>query len=617
MLMKFKNFHLINFLLILTVSFQMSNSVSAQIKELPLKDFFKNPEKSGYQISPDGKYLSYLAPYQNRMNVHIQNLETNEITRITESLNRDINFYFWKGNDRIIYIQDKGGDENFQLFGVNTDGKNPVSLTPFDSVQVRITDDLPEIDDFMIIEMNKRNKQMFDVYRINVNSGDLTLIAENPGNISGWMTDHNGKLRVATTTDGVNTSLLYRETEADEFKPVLTTNFKENLYPLFFTFDNQNVYATSNLGRDKSAIVKYDIKNAKAIVKYDIKNAKELELLYEHPEVDVNSLNYSRKRKVLTSVPYVTWKRFVHFLDDRTKGIYDDLGKQLGNKLEIVITDVTKNEDKYLVRTYSDRSLGSSDRSLGSYYIFDYDTKNLTKLADVSPWLNEDDLAEMKPIKYTSRDGLTINGYLTLPKGVDPKNLPVVINPHGGPWHRDVWTFNPEVQFLANRGYAVLQMNFRGSVGYGREFWEKSFKQWGLTMQNDISDGVQWLIEEGIADPKRIAIYGASYGGYATLAGLTLTPELYAAGVDYVGVSNLFTFMETIPPYWKPYLEMIPPYWKPYLEMMYEMVGNPKTDSAQFIATSPVYQVDKIIAPLFIAQGESCKSRIRPNGRSA
>lgn len=573
-LMKNKIISYLLFLLILTLIFQMQNTAIAQTKEIPLKDFFRNPDKSGYQISPDGKYLSFLAPYQNRMNVHIQNLETNEVTRITESLNRDINFYFWKGNDRIIYIQDKGGDENFQLFGVNTDGKNPVSLTPFDSVQVRITDDLPELEEFMIIEMNKRNKQLFDVYRINVNTGELTLIAENPGNISGWMTDHDGKLRVATTTDGVNTSLLYRETEADEFKPVLTTNFKETLYPLFFTFDNKNIYATSNLGRDKNAIVKYDIKNA-----------KELELLYEHPEVDVTSLNYSRKRKVLTSIPYTTWKRFLHFLDDRTKGIYDELNKQLGTKLEIVITDVTKNEDKYLVRTYS-------DRSLGSFYIFDYDSKNLTKLADVSPWLNEEDLAEMKPIKYTSRDGLTIHGYLTLPKGVEPKNLPVVINPHGGPWYRDVWTFNPEVQFLANRGFAVLQMNFRGSTGYGREFWQKSFKQWGLTMQNDISDGVLWLIEEGIADPKRVAIYGASYGGYATLAGLTLTPELYAAGVDYVGVSNLFTFMESIPPYWKP-----------YLEMMYEMVGNPKTDSAQFRATSPVFHVDKIIAPLFIAQG--------------
>ncbi len=200
----------------------------------------------------------------------------------------------------------------------------------------------------------------------------------------------------------------------------------------------------------------------------------------------------------------------------------------------------------------------------------------------------------MKPIQYQSRDGMTIHGYLTLPKGAEAKNLPVVINPHGGPWARDQWGFNPEIQFLANRGYAVLQMNFRGSTGYGRAFWEASFGEWGLKMQDDVSDGVQWLIDQGIADPKRIAIYGGSYGGYTTLAGITFTPELYACAIDYVGVSNLFTFMETIPPYWEL-----------YRQMLYEMVGDPDdpTDKTRLEATSPVFHVDKIKAPLLIAQG--------------
>lgn len=565
---------------IILIAFIMNISLKtqavAQVKEVPLRDFFKNPEKTGYQISPDGKYLSYLAPYENRLNIFTEDLNTGETKRITNATERDIYNYFWKGNYTVLYIQDNGGDENFQLYASNINTGVPKNLTPFDSVRVGITDDLPEVDDYILIEMNKRDKQVFDVYRINVTTGEMTMVAENPGNISGWVTDHEGKVRVATTTDGVNTSLLYRETESDPFKEVLKTNFKETLAPLFFTFDNQNLYATSNLGRDKMAIIMFDVKNG-----------KEIEELYSHPEVDVSSLNYSRKRKVLTSIPYITWKRFVHYLDDRTKGVYEDLYEQLGTNYEVVITDVTKDESKYLIRTYS-------DRSLGSFYLYDYDTKNLKELADVSPWLNENDLAEMKPVQYTSRDGLTINGYLTLPKGVDPKNLPVIVNPHGGPWYRDVWTFNPEVQFLANRGFAVLQVNFRGSTGYGRKFWTDSFKQWGLKMQDDVTDGVNWLIEQGIADPKRVAIYGGSYGGYTTLAGLAFTPDVYSAGVDYVGVSNLFTFMETIPPYWKP-----------YLEMMYEMVGNPKTDSAQFIATSPVFHADKIKAPLFIAQGKN------------
>jgi dipeptidyl aminopeptidase/acylaminoacyl peptidase len=565
---------LILIVFIMNISFK--TQASAQVKEIPLRDFFKNPEKTGYQISPDGKYLSYLAPYENRLNIFIEDLQTGETKRVTNATDRDLYNYFWKGNNTVLYVKDNGGDENFQLYASNINTGVPKNLTPFDSVRVGITDDLPEIDDYILIEMNKRNKEIFDVYRVNVNTGELTMVAENPGNVSGWVTDHEGKVRVATTTDGVNTALLYRETENDPFKEILKTNFKETLAPLFFTFDNQNIYAASNLGRDKAAIVKFDIKNG-----------KEIEELYSNPEVDVENLNYSRKRQVLTSIPYTTWKRQVHFLDDRTKGVYEDLYSQLGTNYEVVIVDLTKDESKYLVRTYS-------DRSLGSFYLYDYETKNLKELADVSPWLNENDLAEMKPIQYTSRDGLTINGYLTLPKGVDPKNLPVVVNPHGGPWYRDVWTFNPEVQFLANRGFAVLQVNFRGSTGYGRKFWEESFKQWGLKMQDDVTDGVNWLIEQGIADPSRVAIYGGSYGGYTTLAGLAFTPDVYSAGVDYVGVSNLFTFMETIPPYWKP-----------YLEMMYEMVGNPKTDSAQFIATSPVFHADKIKAPLFIAQGKN------------
>jgi len=249
---------------------------------------------------------------------------------------------------------------------------------------------------------------------------------------------------------------------------------------------------------------------------------------------------------------------------------------------------MNKNEDVFIIRTYS-------DRSLGAYYIYDANTKELEKITDVSPWIDEDNMANVFPVKYKTRDGLTIHAYLTLPNGLTPKtakNLPTIINPHGGPWARDGWGFNPEVQFLANRGYAVFQMNFRGSTGYGKKFWEASFKEWGLTMQDDITDGTNWLIEKGISNPDKIAIYGASYGGYATLMGMVKEPKLYAAGVDYVGVSNMFTFMQTIPPYWEP-----------MLKMMYEMVGNPKTDSLMLRKVSPVFHVDKIIAPLFIAQG--------------
>lgn len=545
-------------------------------KQIPLRDFFRNPEKANYQLSPDGKHLSFLSPYNGRLNIYVKNLATGMETRITEAKERDITIYFWKGNDKICYLQDVGGDENYKLYIVNIDGSGFKVLTPYEKVVTQIIDDLRDNDNEMLIALNKRNPTVFDVYRINVNTGEMTMIAENPGNITEWQTDHDGKLRVAISTDGVNTSLLYRENETDPFKVVKTTSFKETLSPLFFTFDNKNVYAISNIGRDKAAIIKYDIAND-----------KELELIFEHPDVDVDGLNYSEKRKVLTSVSYTTWKRQIKFLDEETEKIYRKFESVIGSKYEIVIVNKDREETKFIARTYS-------DKSLGAYYLYDKQNDVVSKLADISPWLNEDDLADMKPIQYTTRDGLTIHGYLTLPKGVEQKNLPVVVNPHGGPWARDRWGFNPEVQFLANRGFAVLQVNFRGSTGYGRKFWELSFKQWGKKMQDDITDGVHWLIKEGIADPKRIAIYGGSYGGYATLAGITFTPDLYAAAVDYVGVSNLFTFMNTIPPYWKP-----------MLEMLYEMVGDPKKDSTLLYEASPVFHVDKIKAPLFVAQGKN------------
>lgn len=540
---------------------------------IPMRDFFRNPEKSSFTISPNGEYFAFMMPWQNRMNVHVQKIGSDKITRITSATERDLAGYFWANNNRIVYIQDTGGDENFRLYAVNIDGSNQKDLTPFEKVMVQVVDELKDNDEEMLIAMNKRDPRIFDVYRININTGDMTMIAENPGNITGWVTDHDGKLRIALTTDGVNTSILYRKNESDEFRPVITTNFKETLSPAMFTYDNQNVYMLSNIGRDKLAVVKYDIENN-----------RELELIYEHPEVDVSNLISSDKKKIITGVSFITDKRKNHFFDNERKELQEALESKLPG-YEVVVSASNRDEDKVIVRTYS-------DKTRGSVYYYDLKKKELLKLTDISPWLDENNMADQKPIKFISRDGLTIRGYLTLPKGVEAKNLPVVVNPHGGPWYRDSWGFNPEVQFLANRGYAVLQINFRGSTGYGRKFWEASFKQWGKKMQDDVTDGVKWLIAQGIADPKRIGIYGGSYGGYTTLAGLAFTPDLYACGVDYVGVSNLFSWMAAVPPYWKPYLDMI-----------YEMVGHPEKDSVLLHEASPVFHVDKIKVPLLIAQG--------------
>ncbi|MEE9502720.1 MAG: S9 family peptidase [Candidatus Aminicenantaceae bacterium] len=540
---------------------------------IPMEDFFKNPEQSGYSLSPDGTHLALLKPWEKRMNVHVQKIGEETITRITGATERDIAGYFWANNSRIVYVQDKGGDENFRLYAVNIDGSDEKDLTPFEKVRVELVDELKDDEKHMLISMNKRDARVFDVYRIDIDSGEMEMIAENPGNVTAWMTDHEGNLRVAITTDGVNASVLYRDTEQEEFGIMITTSFKETLNPLFFTFDNKNLYVASNIGRDKTAIYEYDIEKKETT-----------KLLYEHPDVDVESLLKSDNRKVITGVYYYTEKGNYHFFDERREQLQRNLEERLPG-YEVSLTDSSRDETKVLVRT-------RSDRSLGAYYYFDRSTDEFMKLADVSPWLIEDDLAEMKSIQYTSRDGLTIHGYLTLPKGVKAENLPVVVNPHGGPWARNTWGFNPEIQFLANRGYAVIQMNFRTSTGYGRKFWEAGFKQSGLAIQDDITDGVHWLIDQGIADPERIGIYGGSYGGYATLAGVAFTPDLYACGVDYVGIANWFTILTNIPPYWEP-----------MREMMYEMIGHPEKDKELLERTSPVFHADKIKAPLLVAQG--------------
>ena len=554
----------------------MTNNTDT-ISKLSMEDFFRNPEKSSFQLSPDGKHISYMKPWEdgNRMmNVYIRPVNSDNEVRVTGASNRSLYGYFWLNNNRIAYVQDKGGDENIHIYAVNIDGSNNIDLTPFENIQARITDDLEDDPNFMLVSINKRNPQIHDVFRLNVNSGEMEMIAENPGNISSWMTDNDGVLRIATTSDGVNTSILYRENETQDFQSILTTNFKESVSPLSFTFDNKELYVASNRGRDKSAIYTFNLETA-----------EEDTLIFEHQEVDVYNLMRSKKRKVITGVSYTTDKTQMHFFDEWRENIQNKLESKLTG-FEVALSDLARDEKSAIIVTYS-------DRSRGTYYYYDIENDDLTKLADLSPWLNEEDMAYMNPISYQSRDGLTIPGYLTLPVNYKQGDkLPVVINPHGGPWARDYWGFNPEVQYLANQGYAVLQMNFRGSVGYGRKFWELSFKQWGKTMQDDITDGVNWLISEGIADPDRIAIYGASYGGYATLAGLAFTPDLYACGVDYVGVSNIFTLLETLPPYWEL-----------GRQMMYEMIGNPETEKEILEAASPIFHIDKIKSPLFVAQG--------------
>lgn len=540
---------------------------------LPLMDFFKKPEKSHVRLSPSGKYLSWLEPWNRRLNVVVKNIDTGASRRVTEATERDIYGFRWANGERIIYTMDQGGDENIRLFGVNYDGTNHIDFTPFENVRCDFVDILENDDTHILFQMNKRDKQVFDIFRLNVNTGEMEMIAKNPGNVAYWLTDHNGKLRLGYTADGLDRGIIHRETEGSSWRQIATYDFRERAYPKLFTYNNEALYVSSNVGRDKHAVFEYDLKTG-----------KEGKLIFEHEEVDIYNLLCSRKNRRITGVSFVTEKLKFHFFDDFRKKCQKFVDKNLPDHSNDIIS-FDKEETVAVV-------ISNSDRTLGSYYLLDIENWKISKLFDRSPWLNEDQMAKVTPIEYTARDGLRIQGYLTLPVGVKPFGLPLVVKPHGGPWSRDVWQFDPQIQFLANRGFAVLQMNFRGSAGYGSNFMELGFKQWGLSMQDDITDAVNWAIREEIADPKRVAIYGISYGGYATLMGIVKNPDLYAAAIDYVGVSNLFTFMKTFPPYWEP-----------HLETWYEMVGHPVKDKKQFEMTSPALNADKIKTPLFIAQG--------------
>lgn len=553
---------------------QVKNGTNNEgVKEISVEDFMKSPGNFGYQLSPDGNYITFSSAWENRSNVFVKKMgDDSEPVRVSSSKDRDIAGSFWK-DDTLLYVKDKGGDENFHIYSTTFNGTEEKDLTPYPNVTVGLLSSLQGVKDEILIMMNKEDATVFDVYKLNVKTGETTHVAKNPGNISNWLADRNGEVRVAVASDGVVGTVLYRDSEKDEFKPFIELAAGDEVTPLAFSKDNKHIYATSNKGRDKVEVVKYDLEGKEEVV-------------MSNKDVDVTGVLYSAEQDKLLYGAYITDKPHYQFFDENFEKLFRKIQDKLGvHESELGINDYNKEMTKFIVSV-------SSDTVYGKYYYYDSLTDKLTELATLSPWLKSEELSEMHPISYKSRDGLTINGYLTLPKNKEAKNLPLIVNPHGGPWARDMWGFNPEVQLLANRGYAVLQVNFRSSTGYGKEFLQAGNKQWGLKIQDDITDGVQWAIDQGIADPKRIGIYGASFGGYATLAGITFTPDLYAAAVDYVGVSNIFTLLNTIPPYWET-----------MREMFYERVGHPEKDKELLTAASPVFHADKIKTPLFVAQG--------------
>jgi len=551
----------------------VSCSFEGTVERIPIENFFSGPIKTSFLVSPDGKFISYLKPDNNRIHIYVETWDGKNTTQLTCDSNRSISNYFWASNNEILYLKSGAEDKDAGLFAVKIDGTNKRELLPFNYAKIRLITTGCTFNDQVLVALNRRDSTVFDAYRLNIQSGKLSLLLQNPGNITKWYSDPSGKLRMAIASDGVNETLLYRDSENKKFSPVLTNNFKTSILPVAFSANNSFIYALSNNNRDKMALVELDCKTG-----------EEHRTIYSNPDVDVSEAIYSVNKGKLTYAGYETWKKERHYLDESVKSMFNELEKLLPNT-EIRVSSSDSAEKKFIVRTYT-------DQNPGSFYQYTINENKLVKLSDVNPSLVVDDMAEMKPISFKTRDSLLVNGYLTLPKGSTKKNLPVVVMPHGGPDSRSSWGYNSEVQFLANRGYAVFQVNFRGSKGYGKKFWTAGFKEWGGKMQDDITDGVGWLISENIADPSRIAIYGSSFGGFSALHGLITQTDLYRCGASHSGFTNLFT-----------YLKDIPPYFRPYQQMFYETVGNPETDADYFREVSPVFHTDKIKVPVLIAQG--------------
>ena len=548
--------------------------------------FFGDPEISGAQISPDGKFIAFIKPFKGTRNIWVKRTEDpfDSAKPITADKTRPVTQYFWSRDGKfILFAQDKGGDENYNVYAVNP-AEGPASgedvpaarnLTDAKGIRAAIYAVPRSEPDVIYIGLNDRDKAWHDLYKIKISTGERTLMRQNTERITSWVFDRKDQLRLATrSAENGDTEVLRVDDKG--FSKIYSCNVFENCGPVRYHKDNERVYFVTNKGYD---LIRLNLLNPTT--------GKE-ELVESDPlnRVDFQGPAFSEVTDELIATTYNDERERIYSRDPSFEKDYKLLKSKLPGK-EISFGSSTRDERLFLI-------VVSSDTEPGERYLFDRQTKKLTLQYRSREKLNRAALAPMKPVRYKSSDGLEVPAYLTLPVGVAPKNLPAIIFPHGGPWGRDVWGYSSFAQFLANRGYAVLQPNFRGSTGYGKKFLDAGNHQWGDKMQDDLTWGAKYLISEGIADPKKVGIMGGSYGGYATLAGVAFTPDVYAAAVSIVGPSNLITLLDSIPPYW----EQI-------RKLFYERMGDPNTPEgkAQLIRQSPLTAADKIKTPLLVIQG--------------
>ena len=548
---------------------------------------FGNPEISASQLSPDGKFIAFQKAYKSTRNIWVKATDEpfSKARLMTQETKRPIGGYFWSRDSKhILFVKDKDGDENFNVFAIDPKGlptfgfDAPIArdLTGVKGIQIQIYSTPRNDPDTIYIGLNDRDKAWHDLYKLKLSTGEKTLMRQNTEKIAGWVFDEQGQLRLAShVTDSGEQQVL--RVDANGFTKIYSCDVFENCGPVRFHKDGKRVYMETNKGA----------KDLAELILFDPATMKE-ELVETDPlkRVDFGAARFSDLTDELTLTTYTDEKTRRYFKDKALEADYKLLQSKLPGR-EIGLGSHTSDEQLWLISA-------SGDTEPGSTYLFDRKTKKLTLQYVTREKLPRTSLSSMTPIHYKSSDGLEIPAYLTLPKGLPGKGLPVVVVPHGGPWARDFWGYNGMAQFFANRGYAVLSMNFRGSTGYGKKFLNAGNGEWGKKMQDDITWGVKHLIAEGTADPKRVAILGGSYGGYATLAGVAFTPDVYRAGVDIVGPSNLNTL-----------LEAIPPYWEAGKKIMFSRMADPGTPEgkAWLKDRSPLTSADKIKTPLMVVQG--------------
>lgn len=551
-----------------------ANQQKTQLPPLiPREILFGNPERTSPRISPDGKYLTYIAPDEkNVLQVWLRTMGQQDARQLTNDQKRGIRIYFWTyDGEQLIYLQDSDGDENWHFYSVNINSNIVRDLTPFQGIQAQPVALDPNFPNEMLVGLNLQDRRKHDVYRINLKNGAVEFDTENPGNIVAWTSDTQFQMRaaIATTPDG-GYDLLFREANKP-WEILRHWGADDQGYAVDFSTDNHTLYLVGS----------HDA-NAQRLIALDLATRQET-VMAEDAQYDVGGLLVHPIKRVIQAVSFYRDKQEWQILDQSIAADFEAIAQVHPGEFNVSSRDLADNT--WLVAYVTD------DGPV-YYYAYNRESKTSTLLFSNQPQLEELPLAPMQPISYQARDGLTIHGYLTTPLSIPAQNLPAVILVHGGPWARDTWGYSPIVQWLANRGYAVLQVNFRGSTGYGKDFLNAANREWAAKMHDDLIDAVNWLVQQSIADRNKIAIMGGSYGGYAALVGLTFTPDVFAAGVDIVGPSNLVTLMQSIPPYWAPMKAMFS-----------HRLGDLETEEEFLKSRSPLFFADQIQKPLLIGQG--------------